>query len=416
MTIHSWIAGRYFHLRRASRFLPLLSTVSIGGVAIGIMALVVVLSVMRGFSSELEHKLMGFNAHVTITRSSEAKSFTSDEITALTSKNVIRDVSPFVMGEAIAQTKVLEELVAAGVKVYGMDPDHMGFLSTVDFYFPEGSDKMAGLTANYASSSLPGIILGNELLTQLTVHPDFEDRIELVAPLADIGPTGEMEPRMRNYKLIGSFRSGVFEYDSKYVFVSLAEARRLLGAQAQDGFRILLTDPSAAPAIAANLRQRLGDSWKVESWDIQNKKLFAALKLERLAMSGILLLIILIASFSIVGVLMMVVSSKRKDIAILRSMGMNARSIRKIFLMYGMRIGTVGSLLGGLLGSALCLALTRWPIRLPASYYLDILPVSWSLVATIIFITSGIVIAMIASLYPISQATSEDPVAILRYE
>jgi lipoprotein-releasing system permease protein len=208
----------------------------------------------------------------------------------------------------------------------------------------------------------------------------------------------------------------VFEYDSKYVFVSLAEARRLLGAQAQDGFRILLTDPSAAPAIAANLRQRLGDSWKVESWDIQNKKLFAALKLERLAMSGILLLIILIASFSIVGVLMMVVSSKRKDIAILRSMGMNARSIRKIFLMYGMRIGTVGSLLGGLLGSALCLALTRWPIRLPASYYLDILPVSWSLVATIIFITSGIVIAMIASLYPISQATSEDPVAILRYE
>jgi lipoprotein-releasing system permease protein len=178
----------------------------------------------------------------------------------------------------------------------------------------------------------------------------------------------------------------------------------------------MLPHPSDAPKVALNLKNTMGEGWRVESWDVQNKKLFAALKLERIAMAGILILIILIASFSIVGVLMMVVSSKRKDIAILRSMGMNGRSIKKIFMLHGVLIGTIGSTIGGLLGSALCVALWRWPIRLPASYYLDILPVEWSPLWTVVFVASGILITLIASLYPISQATKDAPVVTLRYE
>lgn len=416
MNIHTWISGRYFKSRRASRFLPLLTIVSVGGVAVGILAIVVVLSVMRGFSGELEKKLIGFNAHITITKSAEGENLTTEEIEKYVPAREVRDISPFVSGEAIAQTEVVGELVAAGVKIQGIDPARGDFLSSVDFYFPEGSEKMAGLSASLPEYPLPGIILGNELLSQLTVHPDFEDQIQLVAPLAEVGPTGEMEPRMRTYRLIGSFRSGVYEYDSKYVFVTLTEAKRLLGEQAQEGFRLLLNDPQRAPFFAGRIRAGVGDGWQVQSWDVQNRKLFAALKLERLAMAGILLLIILIASFSIVGVLMMVVSSKRKDVAILRAVGMNAGSVRRIFVAYGFRIGAIGSIIGAGAGTLICLALRKWPVHLPASYYLDILPVEWSLAWTLSFVVAGMAIAMIASLYPVSQATSEEPVLTLRYE
>lgn len=408
----TWIAKRYFSSRQRQRFLPLLTIVSICGVALGTMALVVVLSVMRGFGSELEKKFMGFNSHVTITKTPDTKKFTADEIRSLLPSG--SEIHSFVEGEAIAQTSSMGDLIATGVKVRGIATDGSGFSKTVEFYFPLGSGKFGELESQ--SNTLPGIILGYEILSQLTVHPDFEDKIDLVAPLADVGPTGEMEPRIRTYRLIGSFSSGVFEYDSKYVFVSLDEAKRLLGAQQIEGYHITLKDASSAPAIAAMLREKMGSGWRIESWNVQNKKLFAALKLERLAMGVILILIILIASFSIVGVLMMVVSTKRKDIATLRSVGMNSRSIRKIFLYHGMLIGAIGSIIGGILGSVLCIALWRWPVRLPASYYLSILPVEWSLFWTLIFIICGIFIAMTASWYPVTQATQEDPVVTLRYE
>ncbi len=411
MSTESWIAGRYFRSRQR-QFLPLMTLVSLGGVALGTTALVLVLSVMRGFSGELEKKFMGFNSHITLIRTADAVNITPEEIAAKLPDGSA--VSYFVEGEAIAQTRSRNDIVATGVKVRGMDPAELAAMKTLEFYFPEGSEKFGELEA--PQPSLPGVILGAEILSQLTVHPDFFDRVDLVAPLAGIGPTGEMEPRIRTYRLTGAFRSNVFEYDSKFAFISQLEAKKLLGVQAMEGFRIRLANPHEAPRIAAGLKESLGKEWMVASWDTQNRKLFAALKLERFAMAGVLVLIILIASFSIVGVLMMVVSTKRKDIAILRASGMTDRSIRKIFIMHGMRIGAVGALIGGVAGSLACLALIRWPLRLPASYYLDALPVDWSLMWTIVFIAGGVLIAMLASLYPVSQATTEDPVVTLRYE
>lgn len=414
MNTEPLIAGRYFMSRQRQRFLPLLTLVSIGGVALGVAAMVLVLSVMRGFGSELERKFMGFNFHVTLTRTADTADMSKDRIAPLVPKGSV--VSSFVEGEAIAQTASMGEIIATGVKVRGIESEAPPLTRTLEFYFPDSSSKFGELLPGEGSKQLPGVILGDEILSQLNVHPDFEDRMELVAPLADVGPTGEMEPRIRTYRLAGSFRSGVFEYDSKFALVSFGEAKRLLGAQAVQGYHIMIPRPSDAPKVAANLRGALGEGWLVESWDVQNKKLFAALKLERIAMSGILILIILIASFSIVGVLMMVVSSKRKDIAILRSMGMNRTSIRKIFLIHGAIIGAIGSVIGGVIGSSVCLALWKWPLRLPSSYYLDELPVQWSLLSTVLFAASGVIITMLASLYPVSQATEESPVATLRYE
>jgi len=414
MTVNSWIAGRYFRFRQRQRFLPLLTAVSVGGVALGVTALVIVLSVMRGFSGELEKRFMGFNSHVTLTRGPDAKSLPAGEIAAYLPKG--SEISPFVEGEAIAQTISMGEITATGVKVRGIEPGALGTVKSVNFYFPEGSAKFSELDPDPPRYPLPGIIVGDEILSQLTVHPDFEDKIDLVAPLAEIGPTGEMEPRIRTYRLIGAFKAGVFEYDSKFVFVSLDDAKKLLGQQFVEGWHITLANPASAPDVAANLKKRMQEGWRVESWDTQNKKLFAALKLERIAMAGILILIILIASFSIVGVLMMVVSTKRKDIAILRSVGMDSKSIRRVFLLHGMWIGAVGSIIGGVLGSLMCIALMRWPVKLPSSYYLDTLPVLLSPLWTVTFVVCGIFIAMIASLYPVTQATTEDPVVTLRYE
>lgn len=408
-----WISGRYFRSMRGQRFLPLLSIVSIAGVALGVMALVTVLSVMRGFSQELEKKMMGFNAHVTITRTPGGMNVNDDLIRAILSDKYAKEISPFVEGEAIAQSKTIGEVSATGVRVRGIDPASMGSLKTVEFYFPEGSEGFGELNK---AKPLPAIVLGSEILAQLTVHPDFEDKVELVAPLAEVGPTGELEPKMRGYRLAGAFRSGVYDYDSKVAFVSIPEARRLLGAQAVSGFHITLTDSSDAPRVASMLKSGLGEGWRVDSWETLNKKLFAALKLERYAMSMILLLIVLIASFSIVGVIMMIISAKRKDVATLRAIGMNERFSGKIFLYYGFIIGTIGSLTGGVLGSVLCSLLMRYPIRLPSSYYLDLLPVDWSAGWTALFVVCGIIISVAASLYPVSQATAETPVATLRYE
>ena len=413
MNTLTWIAGRYFSHKGRQRFLPLMTVVSISGVALGTMALVVVLSVMRGFGGEIQKRFMGFNSHITITRTSDAKALSAEEIQAYLPKDSA--VIPFVNGEAIAQTQSMGEMIATGVNVRGVLPEAPeAFSSSVNFYFPEGSARFAEL--NKSSGSASGVILGGEILSQLTVHPDFEDEIDLVAPLAIVGPTGELEPNIRTYRLVGSFKSGVFEYDSKFAFISLPEARKLLGAQAQEGYYVALKDPHSASKIAYGLKDRIGQAFRIESWDVQNKKLFAALKLERIAMSAILVLIILIASFSIVGILMMVVSTKRKDIAILRAQGMSAPSIKRVFLIYGILIGAIGSLTGGILGTALCAALWHWPIRLPASYYLDTLPVEWSLWSTVVFVACGILIAALASLYPVSQTTAEKPVVTLRYE
>lgn len=408
-----WISGRYFRSMRGQRFLPLLSIVSIAGVALGVLALVTVLSVMRGFSHELEKKMMGFNAHVTITRAPGGMNVNDDLIRATLSDKYVKETAPFVEGEAIAQSKTLGEVTATGVRVRGIEPAAMDKLTTVEFYFPEGSRGPGELNE---SKPLPGIVLGNEIIAQLAVHPDFEDKVELVAPLAEVGPTGELEPRMRSYRLAGAFRSGVYDYDSKVAFVSIAEAKRLLGAQAVTGFHITLDYSADSSRAASMLKSSLGEGWRVDSWETQNKKLFAALKLERYAMSVILFLIVLIASFSIVGVIMMIISAKRKDVAILRAIGGSDRFSRNIFLYYGFFIGTVGSLIGGILGSVLCSLLMDYPIMLPSSYYLDRLPVDWSAGWTILFVVCGIVISVAASLYPVSQATAETPVAALRYE
>ncbi|PIU55473.1 MAG: hypothetical protein COS89_07310 [Deltaproteobacteria bacterium CG07_land_8_20_14_0_80_38_7] len=413
MNTEFWISKRYLRSTRKQRFLPLMTFVSIAGISIGIIALITILSVMRGGNEVLEKKLMGLNAHVTIVDEGNSDDLTADKIHSLIPEYV-KNISHFIQGETIARSKTGDEVVATGIRVKGVSEEDIKNLRDVEFYFAE--DSSLNSLSPSDKSSLSGIILGDELLSQLNVHPDFGDKIDLIAPLAQVGPTGELEPIARTYKLIGSFRSGFYEYDSRVAFVSFREGEKLLGLQGMRGWQITLNDPYKIKKVVEILKQSLGSDLRIESWDRENRKLFAALKLERWAMGIVLFLIVLIASFSIIGLVMMLVFDKKKDVAILRTIGMNIKDVRKIFLLYSVQIGAVGSILGGILGSILCFVLMIRPIKLPGAYYLDTLPVKWSFFWSLVFVLLGVFVAALSSLYPVSQSTNEDLVVTLRYE
>jgi lipoprotein-releasing system permease protein len=410
-TLSSWIATRYLWSRHSGRFAPLLTATAIASIAVGVMALIVVMSVMRGFRAELADRLMGFNAHITITKLAEGEPIAAKDLEAVLSDVDIRDVAPYVQGEVVAQSVSGGELVAQGARVRGLDAARMGAVEEVSFYFPKEGDAVDVLKAGRRAA-----IVGNEIVGQLMVHPDFGDRLELIAPLADVGPTGEFEPNRMEFEVEGVFRAGVFDYDSKYVLTSIEDARDLLGQQAEEGYLIRLADTADTPDAAAMISERLPEGWRAQSIDVQNKKLFAALRLERVAMGAIMVMVLLIASCAIAGVILLLTGSKRKDVAVLMSMGLDVRSVKRIFLTNAAIVGAAGSLVGLALGLVGCAIVAIWPIRLPSSYYLDFLPVEIDPITSLLFAACGMGVAVLASIYPVHQASRMSVIDVLRYE
>ena len=414
MSLTPWIACRYLLSRRSGRFAPFLTAIAIIGVAVGMMALVVIMSVMLGFRGELADRLLGFNAHITLVREPEAPSLSEEKLRKMLPEAAVRDMVPFVRGEVIAMSFSTGEPLSQGAHVRGIDPARLGPMDRLELAFPSFSPGLAVLSE--PGRRLPSAIIGSEIVAQLVVHPDFGDTIDLVAPLATVGPTGDMEPNRRRLAVAGVFRSGLFDYDSKYILLTIPEAKRLLGLQASEGWQIRLHDAVEVPGVLKALAASLPSGWEASGWHQRNRKLFAALKLERVAMGGVMLMTLLIASFSIAGVLLLVTSARRKDMAILASIGMNAGGLVRIFLAHAAIIGAAGSALGLTAGLTLCSALRRWPIRLPDSYYLDVLPVKIDAPLALLFATVGVLVAVAASLHPIRQAARVQPIEVLRYE
>ncbi len=413
--ITAWIARRYLSSASAGRYAPLLTATAIAGVAVGTMALIVVMSVMRGFREELASRLMGFDAHITLTREADGRDLGREDVERMLGVAVVRDVAPFVEGEAIATSTAGGDTAVLGVRVRGVDPDQLGALEGVELYMPESTPDI-GVLANQDNEGLPPVVIGSEIVGLLMVHPDFGDAVEMTAPLAEVGPTGELMPQRRRFRVAGVFRAGVYDYDSKYMLVGLEEASRLLGEQAREGWQVRLEDTDDLPKALAAVRAKLPEGWLAAGFDEHNRKLFAALRLERVAMTAILIMVLIIASCSIAGVVLLITAAKRKDVAILQSLGMSEGRVRRIFLDYAALIGVAGAGVGLAGGIVASLAADRWPVTLPDSYYLEYLPVDLSVGYALLFAAVGVAVAVVASLYPMRQVTRQSPAEVLRYE
>jgi lipoprotein-releasing system permease protein len=402
-----FIALRYLRSKKKHRGLSVNTAISIGGVAVGVMALLVVLAVMSGFQQDLQKKILGANAHIIVRDYRGAMSGYGRVAAVLKNQKDVVSFAPFVLG----QVMVSYEKRAHGVYLRGIDPDTERKTTDIIQHIKEGSFE--GLSE---SPGLPGIILGRELAANLGVF--VGDTINIVSPIGEIGPMG-MLPKVKQFKVAGIFEIGMFEYDSNLVLTGMKAAQDFFGMGNDiSGIEIRLHDIYKAPEVTKRLRSELGFPYEVMDWMTMNKNLFSALRLEKFAMFVILVLIVLVASFNIISNLIMNVIEKSREIAILKAMGATNSGIMTVFMLQGLFIGLIGTVIGITGGYLLGYVLNTYQlIKLPADvYYLNHLPVLMKLSDFIMISTSAIVISFLATLYPAWQAAKLDPVEPLRYE
>jgi lipoprotein-releasing system permease protein len=410
------IAWRYLRSRRGSRLLSLISTIAIGGVIVGVSALIVIIGVMNGLQKDLREKILIGSPDVRVLTYGEDLSMSNwDSILAVVRKTPgVVAAAPFVHTQAGINAG---GKYAEGVFVLGLEPATPGMAEVTSIRTTAtGGD----FTFKTLSGGTDGLVLGARLAVRLNVQVGV-DSVSLIA-LGDakISPvTGMPALNIRKFEVTGIFETGMYEYDNSYVIVALPAAQELaqLG-EAVTGIEARTVDRWKAPGVATVLADSLGFPYRTEDWQQQNSSLFQALKLEKLGMTVILLLIVLVAAFNIVSTLTMVVTDKTREIGILKAMGMSSRSIRRIFFAQGIVIGAVGTFAGLALGLITAIAVDRYkliPLD-PSVYFIDHLPVETQLLDVVWIVLASLGIAALATLYPSRQAARLYPVEAIRHE
>ena len=416
MRYEFFIGFRYLQSRRRERFISLITVISVLGVMIGVMTLNVVMAVMTGFEEALRDRLLGINAHVAVVKPGDVLQGYRELAQRVMKEDGVVAAAPLVYG----QVMVTSGKRVAGVVVRGVDPDLTQAVVDVGKYIKEGSlaelKQPHRVSVDGQTVELPGIILGSRLAGQLGVM--VGNAVQLVSPLGT--PTAFwVMPKIRRYYVAGRFESGMLDYDNTLVYMSLPEAQKFfeLGDVATT-LEIRVRDVHQARQIATRIQQDLGLPYWTEDWSQLWPNLFSALRLEKTVYFLVLLLMILVGAFNIISTLTMVVMEKRKDIAVLRSMGATRQGIKKIFLIKGCVIGAVGTLLGMVLGYALCLLIQEYKfIELPEGVFLiSTVPVQIYLSNFALVAVASFFICLLASIYPARQAAKLDPVEIIRYE
>ena len=402
-----FIALRYLRTKKKHKGISVNTLISTGGVAVGVMALLVVLSVMSGFHEDLQKKILGVNAHMVVLNYKGTMPGYQDVVERLKGDRDILSSAPFVMG----QVMVSFGKKAHGVFLRGVNPDLEKQTTEIGRFMKEG-----GIEALASKGQTPGIIIGKELASSLGAFKG--DTINILSPVGKIGPLG-MLPKVRQFRIVGIFEVGMFEYDSNLVLTDLKAAQEFFDMKDEvTGIQLRLADIYKASAVRERIQNKLGFPLYAKDWMQMNRNLFSALKLEKFAMFIILILIILVASFNIVSTLIMNVIEKKREIAILKTMGATDKGVMTIFMLQGILIGLVGTIIGVTGGYLFCYILNTYEIiKLPPDiYYLSHLPVKTKLFDFIVVSLSAIIISFLATIYPAWQAARINPVEPLRYE
>lgn len=415
MNYELFIGLRYLQARRRETFISLITVISVLGVMIGVMTLNVVMAVMTGFEETLRDRLLGINAHIALVKSGEPMSDYERLAQKVAQEPGVVAVSPTIYG----QVMLTSGSRVSGVVVRGVDPDRVNNVVNVQGFVREGS--LAALKTQHPIQVddrkvfLPGIILGERLANQLGVF--IGSPVQVVSPLGSPTAIGVI-PKVRRFVVVGLLKTGMSEIDSTLVFMGLAEAQKFFDlGNAVTNIELRVRNVNQSREIADQIQRDFGFPYFAEDWTRLWPNLFSALQLEKTVYFLVLLLMVLIGAFNIVSTLVMVVMEKKKDIAILRSMGASQRSIRKIFLLKGCLIGIVGTILGVVLGLLVCALISQYQFKLPDGVFLiSTVPVRIYFSNFILVGFASFVVCLLASIYPARQAAKLDPVEIIRYE
>jgi len=400
-----FVARRYVFSRKRNRLTGVIANISVAGIAIGVAALIVVIAVMTGFQDILRDKILSANPHLVVERLEgpfvefagvERRLRTESRKTGIR----IEDVYPFVSEQGL----MISSTGQAGVILKGLPPEalrRMRVLRLVSGSLPPGRDS--------------GVLLGRRLAERLGVS--VGDRVRFLLPRGRVTPLGLM-PRFSTLEVVGIFETGLYDYDLSLALTSLSVARRIGGLGAGvTGIEVKLRDPFEAHRLARHLATTLGYPYYVVDWQTLNRSLFSALKLEKTGMFVVLTLIVVVAAFNIVAALVMLVSEKRPDIALLKVLGATERTIMRVFLLSGTLLGALGTGIGLTLGLLLCAVLARYPvIKLPSDVYpVDYLPVRVEALDVSIIVISALMLTLLAALFPARQAAKLPPAEVLRH-
>ena len=428
MSYELFVSIRHLSAKKSQKFISLNTWISIAGVGLGVMALIVVIAVMSGFSKDLRDKILGTNSHVVVSNMNRAMVENYDGIIKkLRSVKGVIAAAPFIMN----QVMLINGDRVSGIVVRGIDPEKEETVSDLGKNMVSGTvsdlktkSSFSGEIKGREKKNRAGIILGKELSRRLGVG--VGDIVSMVSPVSRVTPVG-LIPRMKLFKVVGVFESGMYEYDANLSFILLKSAQKFFSMKnGVSGIEVRVADIEQAGNIASVIQKELGFPYLVRDWMRMNRNLFSALKLEKIVMFIILILIIFVAAFNIVSTLFMLVMEKAKEIAILKSMGASCSSIMKIYSYQGLVIGLVGTFLGCATGFVIVPNLNEIVgsiesifgiVAFPSDvYYLDRLPSKIQYMDSFLIIIFSVVICLVASLYPAWRASKLDLVDGLRYE
>ncbi len=406
-----FIAKRYLSAKRKTGFINLITWISILGVAIGVCALVIVLSVMNGFESEVRSRILGFDAHVRLrTFHDEGVENYPEIISKIRDIPHIIGLTPYILEKGLIQ----HENRTDGILIRGADPKTVGEVSDLPKNMVYGKLEL-GKTPDKNGKLLPGIVVGRYLAERLML--ELGDRVVIFSPS---GMHSILQvPQLQPFVVTGFFETGMYEYDNTYVYISIESAQKLfdLGSKVS-GIEIRLDNLYKANEVVEEIENRLGFPYYPMTWFEMRKNLFSWMQLEKWAMFIVLSLIVMVAAFNIISTIVMVVMEKTREIGILKSIGATSRSVLRIFLFQGGVVGVLGTVIGLTVGYLLCWAQLKYKFfSLPPDvYFLNVLPVKMQWKDFLLTGTAGILICLLASIYPARKAASLTPVEAIRYE